>query len=58
VGGKTHLGGTVDVMEELASLLGAVIVLIGGSIWRGRTLKRQAEEGAVAAVPARGIDLP
>jgi len=57
-GGKTHLSGTVDVMEELASLLGAVIVLIGGSIWRGRTLKRQAEEGAIAAVPARGIDLP
>jgi YjbE family integral membrane protein len=56
--GKTHFSSTVDVMETLAALLGAVIVLIAGSIWRGRTLKRQAEEGAVAAVPARGVDLP
>jgi YjbE family integral membrane protein len=58
LGGKTHLGSTVDVMETLASLLGAVIVLIAGSIWRSRTLRRQAKQGAAAAVPARGIDLP
>jgi YjbE family integral membrane protein len=56
--GNTHFSVTVDMMETLASVLGALIVLVAGSVWRSRTLKRQAKQGAVAAVPARGIDLP
>ena len=58
LGGKSHLSSSVDVMETVASLLGAMVVLIGGSIWRRRTVKRQAEKGAVAVAPARGVDLP
>jgi YjbE family integral membrane protein len=57
-GGKSQFSLHVDVMEMLASILGAVIVLIAGSIWRGRALHRQAKEAEVAATPARGVDLP
>lgn len=56
--GKTHFGVHLDVMETVASTLAALIVLIAGSIWRGRTLQRQAKEELLEAVPARGIDLP
>ena len=55
--GKTNLVSHVDVMETLMSLLGAGVVLVAGSIWRGRALQRQAE-GEVEPVPARGLDLP
>jgi YjbE family integral membrane protein len=55
--GKTHLASHVDVMETLMSLLGAAVVLIAGTIWRGRALQRQAE-GELEAAPARGVDLP
>ncbi len=54
---KTHLASHVDVMETLMSLLGAAVVLIAGSIWRGRALRRQAK-GELEAVPARGVNLP
>jgi len=47
----------LDVMETLMSLLGAGLVLVAGSIWRGRALQRQAA-GELEAVPARGVDLP
>ncbi|WP_315755730.1 MULTISPECIES: TerC family protein [unclassified Bradyrhizobium] len=53
--GKTNLASHVDVMETLMSLIGAGVVLIAGSIWRGRALQRQAES---ELVPARGVDLP
>ncbi|XUM21426.1 TerC family protein [Bradyrhizobium oligotrophicum S58] len=53
--GKTSLASHVDVMETLMSLIGAGVVLIAGSIWRGRALQRQAES---ELVPARGVDLP
>jgi YjbE family integral membrane protein len=56
--GKSHFSLDFDVMETLASTLGAVVVLIGGAIWRGRTLRRQKNTAEVAAVSARGIDLP
>ncbi|BAM90143.1 hypothetical protein S58_41570 [Bradyrhizobium oligotrophicum S58] len=55
--GKTNLATHVDVMETLMSLLGAGVVLVAGSIWRGRALQRQAE-GELEPVPARGVDLP
>ncbi|MGC2777074.1 MAG: TerC family protein [Bradyrhizobium sp.] len=55
--GKTHLSSHVDVMETLMSLLGAAVVLVAGSIWRGRALQRQAD-GELEAAPARGVDLP
>lgn len=56
--GKTHFGMHLDVMETVVSTLAALVVLIAGSIWRGRALQRQAKEEALQAVPARGIDLP
>ena len=56
--GATHFSVTADMMETLASVLGALIVLVAGSIWRRRTLRYQAKKGTIAAVPARGIDLP
>ncbi|MGJ4970751.1 MULTISPECIES: TerC family protein [unclassified Bradyrhizobium] len=55
--GKTNLASHVDVMETLMSLIGAGVVLITGSIWRGRALQRQAES-ELQPVPARGVDLP
>ncbi|MFN5450203.1 TerC family protein [Bradyrhizobium sp.] len=55
--GKTNVSSHVDVMETLMSLLGAGVVLVAGSIWRGRALPRQAA-GELEAVPARGVDLP
>ncbi|MFN5526658.1 YjbE family putative metal transport protein, partial [Bradyrhizobium sp.] len=55
--GKTNVSSHVDVMETLMSLLGAGVVLVAGSIWRGRALQRQAA-GELEAVPARGVDLP
>ncbi|MGJ4881788.1 TerC family protein [Bradyrhizobium sp. HKCCYLRH1065] len=55
--GKTNLASHVDVMETLMSLIGAGVVLIAGSIWRGRALQRQAES-ELQPVPARGVDLP
>ncbi|WP_316164709.1 MULTISPECIES: TerC family protein [unclassified Bradyrhizobium] len=55
--GKTNLASHVDVMETLMSLIGAGVVLIAGSIWRGRALQRQAET-ELQPVPARGVDLP
>ena len=55
--GKTHLANQLDVMETLMSLLGAAIVLLAGSIWRGSALRRRAK-GELEAVPARGVDLP
>lgn len=55
--GKSNLTGHIDVMETLMSLLGAAVVLVAGSIWRGRALQRQAE-GELESAPARGVDLP
>jgi hypothetical protein len=55
--GKSHLGGTVDLMEIAAALLGALIVLIAGTIWRSRTLGRR-KQVAIATVPTTGIDQP
>jgi YjbE family integral membrane protein len=40
-GGSTHLTLDANLMELLASVTGAVIVLIAGSIWRRRTLRAE-----------------
>jgi YjbE family integral membrane protein len=46
--GAFHLGLDAELVEMLASVLGAIVVLIAGSIWRRRKL-RDAEEGAALA---------
>lgn len=56
--GKTHLGMQLDVMETVLATLGAIVVLIAGSIWRGSALRRQAKGEALEPAPARGVDLP
>ncbi|CCE07696.1 conserved membrane hypothetical protein [Bradyrhizobium sp. STM 3843] len=56
--GKTRFGIQLDIMETVVSTLGALLVLIAGSIWRGRALQRQAKAELLEAAPARGIDLP
>jgi hypothetical protein len=40
-GGSTHLSLDGDLMELLASLTGAIVVLIAGSIWRRRALRAE-----------------
>lgn len=55
-GGSGHLSGTFDLTEMTISLLGAIIVLIAGSIWRGRALRQHAKKTEIAAVPADGAE--
>jgi predicted tellurium resistance membrane protein TerC len=50
--GKSHLSSTLDVMEIAMALLGALVVLIAGSIWRGRALRQHAKKAEIAAAPA------
>ena len=38
-----------DLMDIAASLLGAIVVLISGSIWRRRKLQSQAHEAPASA---------
>ncbi|WP_407154313.1 YjbE family putative metal transport protein [Bradyrhizobium sp. STM 3557] len=54
--GGGHLSGTFDLMEMTISLLGALVVLIVGSIWRGRALRQHAKKAEIAAVPADGAE--
>ena len=44
--GASHLNLNGDLMDLAASVLGAVIVLIAGSIWRARTLRRAKRDAA------------
>jgi YjbE family integral membrane protein len=49
--GASHFRLDGDLMDSIASVLGAIVVLIAGSIWRKRSLNR-AEHPAPAAVEA------
>ena len=42
--GASHFNLDGDLMDFAASALGAIIVLIVGSIWRARKLRGQGEE--------------
>ena len=44
--GASHLNLSGDLMDLAASVLGAVLVLIAGSIWRARTLRRAKRDTA------------
>jgi YjbE family integral membrane protein len=39
--GKSQFGSSLDLMELIAALLGALLVLVSGSIWRSRTLRHR-----------------
>ena len=54
--GSSHFSVDVDLMETLASVAGALLVLIAGSIWRGRALRHQAKKAEIAALPASGVE--
>jgi YjbE family integral membrane protein len=47
--GASHFSLVGDLMQSVASVLGAIVVLVAGSIWRKRSLSR-AEPAAPAAV--------
>ena len=49
--GASHFSLVGDLMESVASVLGAIVVLVAGSIWRKRSLNR-TEPAAPAAVEA------
>jgi YjbE family integral membrane protein len=51
----THVTLDVSVMETLASIIGAAIVLVAGSIWRRSAVHPKP---SAVAVETRGIDLP
>jgi YjbE family integral membrane protein len=56
--GSSHFSLDSDLMESIASVLGAIVVLVAGSIWRRRSLS-QADHAAPAAVEAaQRVDLP
>jgi len=56
--GSSHFSLDGDLMESIASMLGAIVVLVAGSIWRKRSLS-QADHAAPAAVEAaQRVDLP
>jgi len=56
--GSSHFSLGSDLMESIASVLGAIVVLVAGSIWRKRSLS-QADHAAPAAVEAaQRVDLP
>ncbi|MGC2086058.1 MAG: TerC family protein [Bradyrhizobium sp.] len=47
--GSSQFSVDLDLMETLASVLGALLVLTAGSIWRRRALSRYAKKAEVAA---------
>jgi YjbE family integral membrane protein len=53
-GGSTHLTFDANLMELLASVTGALIVLIAGSIWRRRALRAEGSRPAIQAVQRAG----
>jgi uncharacterized membrane protein YeaQ/YmgE (transglycosylase-associated protein family) len=47
--GASHLSFQGDLMDLVASTLGAIVVLIVGSIWRSRKLRESEHETALAS---------
>jgi len=56
-GASAHASLDSDLAETLASVLGAAVVLVGGTLWRRRTVHPRAETAPVA-VEAHGGDRP
>jgi predicted tellurium resistance membrane protein TerC len=50
--GVSHLSFDGDLMDFVASALGAIVVLIVGSIWRSRKLRESARVASLATVEA------
>jgi YjbE family integral membrane protein len=50
--GVSHLSFDGDLMDIVASTLGAIVVLIAGSIWRSRKLRESARVASLAAAEA------
>jgi hypothetical protein len=51
--GVSHLSFDGDLMDIVASMLGAIVVLIVGSIWRSRKLRESARVASLAAAEAQ-----
>src|SRR5262245_20271417 len=51
--GVSHLSFDGDLMDIVASMLGAIVVLIAGSIWRSRKLRESARVASLAAAEAQ-----
>jgi uncharacterized membrane protein YeaQ/YmgE (transglycosylase-associated protein family) len=47
--GVSHFNLNGDLMDIAASVLGAIVVLVVGSIWRRRKLQAQAQEAHASA---------
>lgn len=52
--GGSQFSVDLDLMETLASVIGALLVLAAGSTWRRRALGQHAKEAEIAAVTAGG----
>jgi YjbE family integral membrane protein len=50
--GVSHLSFDGDLMDIVASMLGAIVVLIAGSIWRSRKLREAARVASIASAEA------
>jgi YjbE family integral membrane protein len=55
-GGSTHISLDGDLMQTLASVVGAVVVLVAGSIWRS-TKALSESKSSPAAGRTHGVDL-
>jgi YjbE family integral membrane protein len=56
-GGSTHINLGGDLMQTLASVVGAVVVLVAGSAWRSSKALAESKSSPAAA-RAHGVDLP
>jgi len=56
--GSSHFSIDGDLMGSIASVLGAIVVLVAGSIWRKRSLSAAKYAPSAAVEAARQADLP
>ena len=56
--GSSHFSLDGDLMGSIASVLGAIVVLVAGSIWRKRSLSAAKYAPSAAVEAARQADLP
>ena len=56
--GSSHFSIDGDLMGSIASVLGAIVVLVAGSIWRKRSLNAAKYAAPAAVEAARQADLP
>jgi YjbE family integral membrane protein len=57
LGGATHFRIDTDLDETLASIIGAIVVLVAGAIWR-KSAAGHGHQTTPAAAAARGVDVP